>query len=469
MIDSILLRPLPFPEAGRLVTVFNTYPKAGVERDGSSITNYYERRGRIPAFAAVAIYRYGTAIVGEAGSTEREQIARVSPDFFSTLGAGPAMGRGFTDEETTFQTDEVVILTDAYWRQHFNADPHVIGRQIRVDGLRNTVVGVLPPGFRFLSSEARLYFPFSSRPEDRSSGQRHSGGNAKQMIARLKPGATLAQAQAQIDAQNTTLEADDPQAKMMADAGFRSVVVPLHADHVASDPPRLAVVAGGRVRSVADRRRQPDEFAFDPRQRPREGNRCPAGAGREPAARGQRGDRRDHAADAGRRLARARRRGRRNPPPGVLGADRLPLGSQIAFDARLACVAVLGAVVLGLVLAVPIAWFNLRGSSGQRDPIGDSRRNGEPRRSKPAPWLHRGADCVGIRSVGGAGLLGLSLERAMAVSPGFRPDHVLTGQISLPWNKYPDWPARLAFNERLLKECPASREFRPPGWSTMCP
>ena len=120
------------------------------------------------------------------------------------------MGRSFTEEETSLQTDKVVILTDAYWRQHFDADPQVIGRQLRVNGVRNTVVGVLPPGFRFLSSEARLYFPFSSSPEDRSSVQRHSGGNSKQMIARLKPGATLAQAQAQIDAQNGALEADDP-------------------------------------------------------------------------------------------------------------------------------------------------------------------------------------------------------------------------------------------------------------------
>jgi len=59
VVDSILLRPLPFPEAGRLVTVFNSYPKAGVDRDGFSVANYYESRGRIPAFAALAIYRYG--------------------------------------------------------------------------------------------------------------------------------------------------------------------------------------------------------------------------------------------------------------------------------------------------------------------------------------------------------------------------------------------------------------------------
>ena len=134
VIDSILLRPLPFPEPDRLVTMFNTYPKAGVDRDGSSLTNYYERRGQIPAFTALAIYRYGTEIVGEAGSTEREQITRVSPDFFATLGLGPAIGRTFTEEETTYQTDHVAILSDTFWRQQFNADPHVIGKQIRVNG-----------------------------------------------------------------------------------------------------------------------------------------------------------------------------------------------------------------------------------------------------------------------------------------------------------------------------------------------
>src|SRR6202790_4548035 len=90
VIDSVLLRPLPFPEADRLVTMFNTYPKAGVDRDGSSLTNYYERRGHIPALASLSMYRYGTGIIGEAGSTERGQITRVSPEFFTTLGAGPA-------------------------------------------------------------------------------------------------------------------------------------------------------------------------------------------------------------------------------------------------------------------------------------------------------------------------------------------------------------------------------------------
>src|SRR5579859_3228901 len=137
-IDSVLLRPLPFPEPDRLMTIFNTYPKAGVERDGSSITNYYERRGHISAFTSVAIYSYGTEIVGEPGSTERLQTMRVSPDFFSTLGLGPAIGRTFTDEETTSETDHVAIVSDMFWRQRYNADPNVIGRQIRVNSVPRT-------------------------------------------------------------------------------------------------------------------------------------------------------------------------------------------------------------------------------------------------------------------------------------------------------------------------------------------
>ncbi len=135
VIDSVLLRPLPFPESDRLMTIFNTYPKAGVERDGSSVTNYYERRGHIPAFASLSVYGYGTEIVGEPGSTERLQTMRVSPDFFSTLGLGPAIGRTFTDEETTSETNHVAILSDTFWRQRYNADPNVIGKQIRVNSV----------------------------------------------------------------------------------------------------------------------------------------------------------------------------------------------------------------------------------------------------------------------------------------------------------------------------------------------
>ena len=452
VVDSILLRPLPFPEASRLVTVFNTYPKAGVDRDGSSIANYYERRGTIPAFAGVGLYRYDTAVLGEAGSTEREQIARVSPDFFSTLGTGPAMGRSFTDEETSFQAGKVVILTDTYWRRRFNADPGVIGRQLRVDGLPGTVIGVLPPGFRFLSSEARLYFPFLSGPEDRASRQRHSGGNSKHMIARLKPGATLAQAQSQIDAQNATLEGDNPQGKMMAEAGFRSVVAPLQADHVAGVRPVLLwMQAGALVLLLIGAVNLANLLLIRASTRAREmAVRQALGAGRwhvvseaivETTLLTLTGGLLGLAAGAGGiRLLSA------------LGADRLPLGSDIVFNARLAGVAVSGAIAMGLALAVPIAWFRLRGQLSNA--IQSETRGGMPGRA--AQRLRHSfivaQIALALVLLSGAGLLGLSLRHAMAVSPGFRPDHVLTGQLSVPWNKYRGWSARLAFNEKLLRD-----------------
>jgi hypothetical protein len=141
-------------------------------------------------------------------------------------------------------TDNVVVLTDAYWRQRLNADPQVIGRQIRVKGVEKAVIGVLPPDYCFLSSEARLYFPLSSSPENRTPERRHSGGNSTHRIARLKPGVSVGEAQSQIDAQNATLEADDPEAKMIADAGFRSIVTSLRADHVAAIRPALLVPEG---------------------------------------------------------------------------------------------------------------------------------------------------------------------------------------------------------------------------------
>ncbi|MDX6654949.1 MAG: hypothetical protein QOH18_1987, partial [Solirubrobacterales bacterium] len=233
VINSILLRPLPFPNADRLVTIYNTYPKAGVENDGSSITNYYERRGNIPALSSLSIYMERSEVVGEPGSTEQMGVIRISPEFFATLGVKPALGRSFTEEEW-IQQGNVVILTDAFWRERFNSDPNVLGRYTRINGIPRWIVGVLPPGFRFLSSEARLFVSMKSNEEQRGPKARHSGGGATHMIARLKPGATIAEAQAQIDAHNTTVEKDNPEAKAMAEAGFRSPVVSLHADHVRS-------------------------------------------------------------------------------------------------------------------------------------------------------------------------------------------------------------------------------------------
>jgi predicted permease len=452
VIDAILIRPLPFPNADRLMTMYNTYPKAGVERDGSSLTNYYERRGRIPAFSSVSIYRYGASIVGEPGSVEREQVIQISPDFFTTLGVGPAFGSVFTDAETTYQTDGVAIVSDAYWREHFNSDPHVIGRRIRTDGHFRTIIGVLPPGFRFLSSKAQLYFPLSSRAADRLPAQRHSGGNVIQMIARLKPGATPAQAQSQIDAQNAALERDDPQAKMMADAGFRTLVAPLHADQVAAIRPILMLLQAGSLALLAIGAVNLMNLLLV----------RASGRAKERAVRQALGASRGHlvtevAAETALLTLSGGLLGLAAAATAIravaaFGADRLPLGTAIHFDARLATAALAAAMILGVVLAAPIAWFNarLQPCSG----LQSEARGGTA--GHAAQTLRHSFVVAQIALafvlLAETGLLGLSLKRAMAVSPGFQSDHVITGQLSLAGNKYPSPEAGLAFTEKLVDE-----------------
>lgn len=447
VINSILLRPLPFPQPDRLVTIFNTYPKAGVENDGSSITNYYERRGNIPAFSSLGIFLTRPEPVGEPGSTEQEEIIRVSADFFPTLGVGLAMGRPFTEADMASDS-RVVIVTHGFWRQRLNSDPNVVGRDLRVNGLPRTILGVLPPDFRFLSSEARLYLTLKSDEEQRGPAARHSGGGGTHLIARLKPGATVAEAQAQIDAHNAAVEQDNPQGKMMAEAGFRSPVVSLHAHHVRSIRPTLWLMqagvffllligavnlinlllirASGRAKEMAIRQSMGASRQHVVRQVMTETVLLTAIGGLLGIVVGAWGT----------QLLQ------------VLGTNRLPLGAHIAFDGGLAVIGLVGAVVLGIAIAAPIAWFSL--GNHLANALQSESRTGTINRATQR--LRHGfiVAQIGLAFVllAGAALLGLSLKKVMAVSPGFRVDHVLTGECTIPWQLGPD---SVGIVDRLLE------------------
>jgi predicted permease len=445
--NSVLLRPLPFPQPDRLVTIFNTYPKAGVENDGSSITNYYERRGNIPAFESLSMYMERAETVGDPGSMQQEEIVRISPEFFTTLGVNPAIGRNFTDKETDPHTN-VIILTDAFWRQNFNSDPNVLGRDTRINGIPRKIVGVLPPAFRFLSSEARVFLPIKSGMEERGPKARHTNVNGTYLIARLKPGATIAEAQAQIDAHNDAVEKDNPEAKMMAEAGFRSLVVPLHADHVRSIRPTLLLMQGGvffllligavnlvnlllirasdRAKEMAIRQSMGASRWHVVRQVVTETVLLTATGGLLGVLVGAWGT---HLLQ-------------------VLGANRLPLGAHIAFDGWLASIGLAGSVVLGVVIAMPIAWFNLR--SHLANALQSESRTGTINRATQR--LRHGFIVAQIALafvlLAGAALLSLSLKKVMAVSPGFRPDHVLTGECTVSWDLQRE---RVGIVDRLLE------------------
>ena len=396
VVDCILLRPLPFPQADRLVTIFNSYPKAGVDRDGSSVTNYSRDAGASGSLR-LAMYRYETAVVGDSGATERRDIARVTPEFFEVLGA-QLKGRSFTEEETTPELNSVVILTDVWWREHGQPD---LGTQVRLNNVARTIVGVLSPDFRFFSSQARLFLPLSSTAEQRSARQRHNGGNARQLIARLKPGASISQVQAQIDAQNAALGAGTADERMAIEAGFRSVVAPLHADHVASvRPVLLGMQAGALVLLLIGGVNLTNLLLIRANSRVKELSiRYALGASRMHIV-GEVAVETTMLTVAGGLLGLAA------GAAGVhliafLGADRLPLGGAISLDARIAAVSVAGAVCLGILLPSRSRRSSPCPAHARRErPL--KRRNFEPGGTTVAARVHRCADgvigCTPVRS-----------------------------------------------------------------------
>lgn len=452
VLDAVLLRPLPFPSAARLVTIYNTYPKAGVEDDGTSIANYYERRGQVAAFSNVAIYREGKAVVGETGATQQEVVTQISPDFLATLGTNPLLGRAFADSETTPHADDVVMLSHAYWQRHFQGDAQVLGRTLRVDGSPRKVVGVLPRDFRFLSSKAQLFVPFVSSLESRDSRERHSGGGAIRMIARLAKGVSLEEAQSQMDAQNQLLERLDPQSQMIAGTGFRSRVVPLQAFHVKSIRATLILLQAGvflllligcvnlanlmlirashRSKEVAIRLSMGATRAWILGQVLADSLVLALAGGVLGLGLGAAGVR----------------------ALGLFDVEHLPMGSPVALNGRLMLAALGVSIFTGLLLSLPVAWLHLR---IRISAVLHQESRGGTASSAAQNLRHAfivAQVALAFVLLSGAGLLGLSLRRMTSVSPGFRSEHLLTGRLSLPLKPYGSAEAILAFHERLMSE-----------------
>jgi predicted permease len=451
--DAILIRPLPFPEADRLVIAFHNYPGAGVEHQACSLASCYEWREAITAFESASASQAGSVVIGEAAGREPQHVfcEWVTPDFFDTLGVKPVLGRFFEEEEADPSRSSVVVLTDAFWRSHYNADPGVLGRDIMVEGKVMTIVGVLKPGFRYLSSRAKLFFPLASSPQDRGPYQRHN--TSVQVIARLAPGTSLATAQAQIDTLNTKQMEDDPGlTKLLEGTGFHTRIYPLHADHIRNVRPVLILLqggalfllviggvnlinlllvrAGGRVKEFSTRRA--------------------LGAGRRHVARAVLLETITLAGIGGILGLAAGAAG--ISMLSLLGTAQLPLGEQIAFNFRIAAATLCGSILVGIVFALPVTCFHLRRNLAPA--LHSEGRSGTVGRA--AQGLRHGFIVTQITLsfllLTGAGLLGVSLKRVLNVSPGFRPEHVLTGRLGLPPARYGDESVRLAFVQRLLNE-----------------
>ncbi len=451
VVQAVILRPLPFPEPERLVRIYNAYPGAGVLKADNGVPDYDDRRRETTTFEELALFRTAGSTIGGDGSAEAERVTstQVTPSFFRVLRAQPWRGRVFTDDDGEVGQHEKVLLSYGLWQRLFAGQDGAIGQTLRINGVPFTVVGVMPPDFRFIASDVQLWTPAAFAPAERADDARHN--NSWQMLGRLAPGATLAEAQRQIDALNArNLERFPALRDVLVNAGFRTSVLDAHADLTEESRGILwllwgfaafvlligalnvanlvSVRATAQVRELVTRLALGATLGAITRQILTESLLLTALGGGVGLLLGWWA------------LGAAP----------ALGLDALPRGAEIGLDGAVAGYTVaLVAVVGGLVALLPVLRLRHVDVAGA---IREEGRSGTA--SHRAVALRRvlvaGQVAFALVLLVGAGLLLASFQRVLAIDPGFNPDGVITGRLSLPASRYDNDTALRAAYDRLL-------------------
>ena len=225
VINNTLLKPLPFPDADRLMLVLETFGKGPVNWNIVSAPNFWDFERQSRSFENMAIFDsagrgYNLSAAGNAREAEQVSGLRVSAGFFAVLGVKPYLGRTFLREEETLGNDHEVVLSYGLWKGRYGGDASLVGRTIRVDGANFTVVGVMPREFawQFWSGPRELWVPVGYTKTDFG-----RDNNSFLAIARLKPGVSEAQARAEMEAIGSRLQSQYPR----EDADMGATVTPL--------------------------------------------------------------------------------------------------------------------------------------------------------------------------------------------------------------------------------------------------
>jgi predicted permease len=246
VVNTLLLRPLPFARPSELVWIAN-HDTSGLSGQTTQVGHMLDLRVRTRTLSAIAgyfaFYGVGDNLLGGRGEPERLSGVPVSENFFDVLGVKPMLGRGFNAQETAWKGPKAVMLGYAIWERRFNRDPKIVGHSLIINDEPHTVVGVLPASFDFATifapgSRFDLYFPFPLSPET------NRWGNTMAMIGRLKPGATAAAAQAEIRTLAPQITQEHPERN-----NFEGFVKPL-SEQVSGNIRLAAWVLAGAVGMV---------------------------------------------------------------------------------------------------------------------------------------------------------------------------------------------------------------------------
>jgi len=227
IVYGVVLRPLPYGHADRLVNLWSTAPKRGLARAYVAMANVYDFKARNHVFEDIAALRAvaNFNLTGE-GEPERLNGSRVSSNLFPVLQVTPLIGRTFTEDEDEIGHEHVALLGYGLWQRRFGGDPGVVGRSISLNGEPHVVVGVMRRDFAFPTRDYEIYTPLTFDPEELVNRMNYS----YLAVARLRPGVSVEQAQAELSTLASQIEREHPK----ENEGIGAAVAPMLDDTVAA-------------------------------------------------------------------------------------------------------------------------------------------------------------------------------------------------------------------------------------------
>jgi predicted permease len=445
VVESVLLRPLPFKNADRLVDLTEYRPGA-VDRGGVSFPDYLVWRQQNTVFEETAAYFLVNAsndvVLGGPFSTVRARYSTVTNSFFQILGVQPALGHGFSAGDEIPGGGKVFLVSNAVWRGVFGGDPRAIGNAYLLDGESYTLIGVMPPGFDFPKG-CGIWVPTSTLGE---SGLHDRISHAFHVMGRLRPGTSVAQAEAQIGTVQERLATTYPK----TDADWHVRAQPLLDEIVGNVRTSLLVLLGavGFILLIAcvnvvnlllsRALGREKEFAI----------RSALGAGRMRLLRQQLTEVFLIVAIS---ILLALPLARWGLALAVsLTSAHLPRMESFRLNVSvlgfLLAVAALTTILVGLMPALQASRHNPQAALGESQYSGGNGRRS--RRILGALVVSEVA--LTLLLLCGAGLMLQSFVRLIRVNPGFRPEHLLTMKIALPGSAYPKSEQTSAYLDRLL-------------------
>src|ERR1022692_564606 len=442
VVNSVLLQPLRFQKPEQRVLVRERNLKAGFPEFSLSPGNYLGYRDQNHAFSGIAAFGEAGFNLAGGGEPERLRGTRVTPNFFDVLGRKPAMGRNFTTQEGQLGSHRVAILSHGVWQRRFAGSAQVLGQTVKLNDELYTVIGVMPPAFQF-PARTEIWTPLAMDLKE----WQQRGGHYLNGVGRLKAGATLASAQADLNAIAARAEQQFPD----SNSGWDTKITSLQEAAVGKIRPALwtLTAAVGFVLLIACVNLANLLLSRSAARRREMGVRSSLGAGRGRLIRQLLTESvllAGLGAAVGLAFAWAGTR-----MLVTLSPDILPRATEIALDGRAlgftAAIAVLTGILFGLAPAVHMAKTDLMAAlrdGGGGNAIGF-------RRNRLRSVLVVGEVALALVLLSGAGLLMRSFYRLQSMDLGFDPHDVLTFRTNLPPARYKSDESQAAFYSRALE------------------